>query len=257
MKRQYPLQREESLPVLKGDERILAGMLDGPIYLSFRNVVFARLTAVAISPRQGQAELLYRWSDAYEKDSFKVALASSAVMLAGRAGLMNATVVRLCLRQKSGTRRKRLLLLAAVYITVAAAIHQLNPLDAKNARAAVQTLAEVTVSVVHPERVGAVTLARPWYTAAYTEAPIYAQTSGYLKKWYFDIGGKVKANDILAEIDTPEVDQQLAQAKAQLQVAQSAAQLALVTYQRDQTLFEQKVLDAQTRDTAADTYQED
>ena len=68
---------------------------------------------------------------------------------------------------------------------------------------------------------------------------------------------EAKANDILAEIDTPEVDQQLAQAKAQLQVAQSAAQLALVTYQRDQTLFEKKVLDAQTRDTAADTYQED
>jgi RND family efflux transporter MFP subunit len=172
-------------------------------------------------------------------------------------GLMNATVVRLCLRQKPGKRRKRLLLLAAIYITIAAAIHQLNPLHPKNALAAEQILAEMTVSVVHPERVRAVTLERPGYTTAYTEAPIYAQTSGYLKKWYFDIGGKVKANDILGEIDTPEVDQELAQAKAQLQVAQSAAQLALVTYQRDQTLFEQKVLDAQTRDTAADTYHED
>ena len=70
------------------------------------------------------------------------------------------------------------------------AIHQLNPLDAKNARAAVQTLAEVTVSVVHPEPVGGVSLEEPGYTMAYTEAPIYAQTSGYLKKWYFDIGGK-------------------------------------------------------------------
>jgi RND family efflux transporter MFP subunit len=86
----------------------------------------------------------------------------------------------------------------------------------------------------------------PGYTSAYTEAPIYAQTSGYLKKWYFDIGGKVKANDILAEIDTPEVDQERAQAKAQLQVGQSAAQLAWVTYQRE----------AQTRDTAADPYNE-
>ena len=120
-----------------------------------------------------------------------------------------------------------------------------------------QSVTEMTVSVVHPEKVGAVTLEVPGYTSAFIEAPIYAQTSGYLKKWYFDIGGKVKANDILAEIDTPEVDQELAQAKAQLQVAQSATQLASVTYQRDQTLFNQAVLDAQTRDTAADTYRED
>jgi multidrug efflux system membrane fusion protein len=116
---------------------------------------------------------------------------------------------------------------------------------------------EVTVTVVHPEKPGAATLQLSGYTQAYTEAPIYAQTSGYLKKWYFDIGGKVNANDILGEIETPEVDEELAQAKAQLQVAQAAASLAEVTYQRDQTLFIQKVLDGETRDTAADTYAED
>jgi RND family efflux transporter MFP subunit len=116
---------------------------------------------------------------------------------------------------------------------------------------------EITVSVVHPQKTGGITLELPGYTAAYTEAPIYAQTSGYLTKWYFDIGGKVHANDILAEIDTPEVDQELAQAHAQHQVAQAAAHLAEVTYQRDQTLFNQKVLDAETRDIAADTYGED
>jgi multidrug efflux system membrane fusion protein len=116
---------------------------------------------------------------------------------------------------------------------------------------------EVTVTVVHPEKPGAATLQLSGFTQAYTEAPIYAQTSGYLKKWYFDIGGKVHANDILGEIDTPEVDEELAQAKAQLQVAQAAAHLAEVTYRRDQTLFEQKVLDGETRDTAADTYTED
>lgn len=115
----------------------------------------------------------------------------------------------------------------------------------------------VMVSVVHPDKAGGGTLQLSGYTQAYTEAPIYAQTSGYLKKWYFDIGGKVHANDILGEIDTPEVDQELAQAKAQLQVAQAAAHLAEVTYQRDQTLFDQKVLDGETRDTAADIYAED
>src|SRR5260370_42188326 len=69
-------------------------------------------------------------------------------------------------------------------------------------------LAEMTVSVVHPERVPSTTVLNlPGQLQAYTDAPIFAQTSGYLKAWNFDIGGKVKANDILAESRTPEVDQ--------------------------------------------------
>jgi RND family efflux transporter MFP subunit len=145
----------------------------------------------------------------------------------------------------------------AVYLTIAAVVPQLWASRPNNTPPAVQMVAETTVSVVHPEKPGAVTLQLPGLTHAYTEAPIYAQTSGYLKAWYFDIGAKVKANEILAEIDTPEVDQELAQAQAQLQVAQSALKLAEATYQRYQTLFNQQVLDAQTRDTAADTYRED
>jgi RND family efflux transporter MFP subunit len=117
--------------------------------------------------------------------------------------------------------------------------------------------AEETVSVIHPEKSQTATLQLPGQLSAYTDAPIYAQTSGYLKSWSFDIGAKVRANDILGEIDTPEVDQALAQAKAQFKTDQSALQLAQVTYRRNQQLFEQKVLDAQTRDTTADTYYED
>jgi RND family efflux transporter MFP subunit len=113
------------------------------------------------------------------------------------------------------------------------------------------------VSVVHPKKSGTASLQLPGELWAYTDAPIYAQTSGYLTSWAFDIGAKVKLNDILGVIDTPEVDQALAQAKAQLKVDQSALQLAQVTYRRYQVLFEQLVLDAQTRDTAADTYHED
>jgi RND family efflux transporter MFP subunit len=120
-----------------------------------------------------------------------------------------------------------------------------------------QTVAKETVTVVHPEKSEAATLQLPGQLSAYTDAPIYAQTSGYLKSWSFDIGAKVKANDILGEIDTPEVDQALAQAKAQLKTDTSALQLAEVTYRRYQLLFVQKVLDAQTRDTSADTYEED
>ena len=158
-----------------------------------------------------------------------------------------------------GKQRTLILVLAGctAFIAIAIGFHQVGSTQTHLLQPSNPAAEELTVSVVHPEPVGGVTLEQPGYTMAYTEAPIYAQTSGYLKKWYFDIGAKVHTNDILAEIDTPEVDEELAQAKAQLQVAQSTAQLAEVTYQRDQTLFNQKVLDAQTRDTAADTYNED
>ena len=118
------------------------------------------------------------------------------------------------------------------------------------------TAAEMTVTVVHPQKASITIPVLPGQTEAYTDAPIFAQTSGYLKTWYYDIGAKVKAGAVLAEIDTPEVDQELAQAQAQLKVAQAALSLSAVTYHRDQKLFNEKVLDAQTRDTAADTYRE-
>jgi RND family efflux transporter MFP subunit len=88
----------------------------------------------------------------------------------------------------------------------------------------------------------------------YTDAAIFAQTTGYLEKWYFDIGARVKAGDVLAEIDTPEVDQQLAQAQAQLKLAQAAFDLAEITYKRDQELFKTKVISNQEFDTATDNY---
>jgi RND family efflux transporter MFP subunit len=113
----------------------------------------------------------------------------------------------------------------------------------------------VQVEVVHPEKsTGLIHLQLPGQAMPFTDSPIVAQTSGYLKKWYFDIGARVKKGDLLAEIDTPEVDQQLAQAQAQLKVAQAASDLAAVTYQRDQDLYNNKVIAAQDFDTAADNY---
>jgi RND family efflux transporter MFP subunit len=113
------------------------------------------------------------------------------------------------------------------------------------------------VNVVHPEKIPATsTVELPGQTQAYTDAPIFAQTSGYLKAWNFDIGAKVKAGDVLAEIDTPEVDQELAQAQAQVKVAQAAVDLSRVTSQRDQDLFNRKVIAAEDFDTAADTFHE-
>ena len=115
--------------------------------------------------------------------------------------------------------------------------------------------ARLAVRVIHPKRgSGIIQLQLPGQTMPYTDAPIFAQTSGYLKAWYFDIGAKVKAGDVLAEIDTPEVDQQLAQARAQLGVAKAARELAQVTYNRDQQLFKTNVIAAQDFDTAASNY---
>jgi RND family efflux transporter MFP subunit len=108
---------------------------------------------------------------------------------------------------------------------------------------------------MHPQAAtGTIYLQLPGEAMPFTDSPIVAQTSGYLKKWYFDIGARVKKGNILAEIDTPEVDQQLVQAQAQLKVAQAASDLALVTYNRDQDLFKNKVIAAQDFDTAADNY---
>jgi RND family efflux transporter MFP subunit len=115
--------------------------------------------------------------------------------------------------------------------------------------------ARALVKVVHPiKSTGLIQLQLPGQTMPYTDSPIFAQTSGYLKKWYFDIGAQVKAGDVLAEIDTPEVDQELAQAQAQLKVAEAARDLAEVTYQRYQNLFKNNVIAAQDYDTAAENY---
>jgi RND family efflux transporter MFP subunit len=76
----------------------------------------------------------------------------------------------------------------------------------------------------------------PGRLEGYISAPIYARVPGYLKSWNHDIGAKVKAGDVLAEIDTPDLDQQLMQARADLGVSQANAKLAQITAQRWQSL---------------------
>jgi len=113
--------------------------------------------------------------------------------------------------------------------------------------------AEMVVSTIYAETSAPlIPLKLPGQTRAYIEAPIFAQTTGYLKKWYFDIGAKVKAGEILAEIDTPQVDEQYNQARAQLKVAEAARDLAQATLKRDQDLFNRRVISAQDFDTASD-----
>ncbi len=76
----------------------------------------------------------------------------------------------------------------------------------------------------------------PGRLQAYIRAPIYARVPGYLKSWKHDIGSPVKAGDLLAEIDTPDLDQQLMQARADLSVAEANAKLAKVSADRWQGL---------------------
>jgi RND family efflux transporter MFP subunit len=115
--------------------------------------------------------------------------------------------------------------------------------------------AQFNVQVVSPEESPAsVDLRLPGQTHAYYEAAIYAQTSGYLKKWYYDIGAKVKAGDILGEIDTPEVDQELSQAKATLATAKAQLALATANYHEARDIFQKKVTSQRDLETMQATY---
>lgn len=97
---------------------------------------------------------------------------------------------------------------------------------------------EIPVVVMHPTRAAAdQDLTLPGNVQAFMETPIYARTNGYLKRWYVDIGGKVKAGQLLAEIDTPEVEQQLHQAEAAELQAQASMDLAKSTAERWQNLL--------------------
>jgi RND family efflux transporter MFP subunit len=90
----------------------------------------------------------------------------------------------------------------------------------------------------------------PGTIQAYRKAAIYARVSGYLKSWQLDIGAHVQPGQVLAVIDTPDLDQQLAQAKATLASAQANAQLAAVTAQRWDFLVKRQVVSQQTADNA-------
>jgi RND family efflux transporter MFP subunit len=112
-----------------------------------------------------------------------------------------------------------------------------------------------TVNVVHPvEGSKANDLALPGNVVAFTDTPIYSRTSGYLKKWYFDIGAHVHKGDLLAEIETPEIDQQLNQSRAELERMQANADLAGVTSNRWQVLLAKHAVSQQEADQTRSNY---
>jgi RND family efflux transporter MFP subunit len=116
-------------------------------------------------------------------------------------------------------------------------------------------LAIPTVMVVHPKR-GAPQqeIVLPGDMQPYTDAPIYARTNGYLKSWHVDIGARVKAGQLLAEIDTPEVDQQLQQARADLATVEANLHLAETTATRYKDLMKTDSVSQQDVDNATGNY---
>jgi len=127
---------------------------------------------------------------------------------------------------------------------------------AEELRSETANLAIPSVSATQPKR-GAPTqtVTLPANIQPYADAPIYARTNGYLKKWYTDIGTHVKAGQLLAEIDTPEIDHQVEQARADLATAQANYSLAQITTDRYQDLLKTESVSKQEADNAAGEFQ--
>jgi len=118
-----------------------------------------------------------------------------------------------------------------------------------------ETLAIPTVAVIHPTaEAPQEDLVLPGTLQAYVESPIYARTNGYLRKWYRDIGSRVSQGELLADIDTPEVDQQLSQARADLNTSQANENLSRITATRYEELLKTDGVSKQEVDNAAGDY---
>jgi RND family efflux transporter MFP subunit len=145
------------------------------------------------------------------------------------------------LRPPPETGSKHGILITVVVLLIVAGIVAMGIVPRLRAKSRLKSetydLAVPTVNVMHPKQGAPQTeIVLPGNMQAFTESPIYARTNGYLKQWYVDIGGRVKTGQLLAEIETPEVDQQLQQARSQLNTAKANYNLAQITSNRYQEL---------------------
>jgi RND family efflux transporter MFP subunit len=154
-----------------------------------------------------------------------------------------------------GSSRALMILFALVVLAaIAYGIHARSSKE-KTLEHATTEAAMMSVKVVKPT-VGSSSqdLVLPGNVQAFTEAPIYSRTDGYLKKWYFDIGAHVRKGQLLAEIETPEIDQQLQQSRAELERIQANMELAGVTSKRWESLLAKHAVSQQEADQARSNY---
>jgi RND family efflux transporter MFP subunit len=153
----------------------------------------------------------------------------------------------------SGPNRGWLYAILALLIVAGIVIAGILPRMKARAALKVETngLAVPNVNVIHP-KLGSPQqeIVLPGNMQPFADSPIYARTSGYLKKWYVDIGGHVKSGQLLADIETPEVDQQLDQARADLNTAQANYALSQTTATRYQDLAKTDSVSKQDVDNA-------
>ncbi|HEX3401635.1 MAG TPA: efflux RND transporter periplasmic adaptor subunit [Acetobacteraceae bacterium] len=181
-----------------------------------------------------------REPEAREPDPAPADIAAPRIGRRGRAGVVTAIIA-----------------LAALAIGVYHGISGRVTAEASLATTTAETAVPI-VDVVHPQA-GAPDqeLTLPGQTVAFTDTPIYARTSGYLTHWYFDIGAHVRKGQLLAQIETPELDAQLRQARADLETAQANTKLAGITADRTANLLRTQSVSTQARDNAAGAYAAD
>jgi len=157
--------------------------------------------------------------------------------------------------QRTGVSLKSLFVLAlmaagivgiVIWSGIISRVHASNALAVETSDLAVPRVAVISPKVTP----GAEEIALPGNMQAFIDTPVWARSSGYLKAWYVDIGGRVKQGQLLAEIEAPEVDQQLRQAEAQLQTAEANLKLSQVTAERYTSLFKTDSVSKQDVDNA-------
>ncbi|MGH9502354.1 MAG: efflux RND transporter periplasmic adaptor subunit [Terriglobales bacterium] len=159
-----------------------------------------------------------------------------------------------------GRRRRSRWWIPVVVIAAAALLVIFGILPRIQARTALRQetlrMAVPAVAVVQPKRSAPTQeIILPANVQAFADAPIYARTNGYLKRWYVDIGSHVKAGQLLAEIDTPEVNQQLRQSRADLGTAQANLNLSRITADRYAGLLKTDSVSKQESDNAAGDFE--
>jgi RND family efflux transporter MFP subunit len=158
---------------------------------------------------------------------------------------------------RKGTRKSWLVLTITVIVVAAllasgiwSRVRARTTLKAETAQVAL-----TAVSVVSPKQTApAQEIILPGNVQPFITSPIYARTNGYLRKWYVDIGARVKQGQLLAVIETPEVDQQLQQARSNLLTAQANLELASITKTRYLGLLKSNAVSQQDADNAVGTY---